>query len=153
MQSYPMSLRMRVLEACDAGQQTKQVAAVFCVSTAWVRRLKQRRRENGSIEPRPNPGCRPKLNEFARARLSQFVRERPDTTLNELRARIGHELNIRISIGALWETLQKMQLSLKNSRLPRARREEPVGLANGVQYHLLNEVLNSPAAPAETAYG
>lgn len=36
----------------DAGDQTAEVAEVFAVSPAWVRRLVQRRRETGEVAPR-----------------------------------------------------------------------------------------------------
>jgi hypothetical protein len=44
-----MDLRRRVIAACDAGQGTTSVATTFNVSPAWVRRLKQQRRERGDI--------------------------------------------------------------------------------------------------------
>lgn len=120
MDAYSLDLRTRVLAACDAGKKTKQVAQLFSVSPAWVRRLKQRRREDGSIAPRPIPGGKPKLDGTNRAKLSEFVQQKPDATLEELRRRIAQELGIRISIGALWETLRRMKLSFKKSRRTRA---------------------------------
>ena len=67
MEAYSLDLRTRVLAAIDGGKKTKEVATLFSVSPAWVRRLKQRRREDGSISPRPIPGGKPKLDEAARA--------------------------------------------------------------------------------------
>jgi transposase len=120
MEAYSMDLRKRVLAACDGGKRTKEVAKQFSVSPAWVRRLKQRRREDGSIAPRrPAPGSKPKLDETARAKVLEMVNQKPDSTLEELRGRIDQELNIRISIGALWETLRQMKLSFKKSRRTR----------------------------------
>jgi transposase len=117
MEAYSIDLRKRVLAACDAGKKTKAVAESFSVSPAWVRRLKQRRREdNGSIEPRPIPGAKPKLDSAQRNRLKEFVRQTPDATLEELRAQIKSELDVTISIGALWETLRAIDLPLKKSR-------------------------------------
>ena len=116
MDAYSLDLRTRVLAACDAGKKTKQVAELFSVSSAWVRRLKQRRREDGSIAPRPIPGGKPKLDASQRERLSAFVHERPDATLEQLRAQIALELGVHISIGALWETLRRMELTFKKSR-------------------------------------
>ena len=52
MQPYSMDLRERVLADSDAGLTTAQVAAKFTVSPAWVRRLKQRRRQTGETAPR-----------------------------------------------------------------------------------------------------
>jgi transposase len=123
MEAYSIDLRKRVLGACDAGKKTKAVAELFSVSPAWVRRLKQRRREdNGSIEPRPIPGAKPKLDSTQRSKLKEFVRQTPDATLEELRARIKSQLQVTISIGALWETLRALDLPLKKSRsMPRSR--------------------------------
>jgi transposase len=52
MKPYSMDLRQRVLEDCDGGLSTLQVAQKYRVSTAWIRRLKQRRRQTGDIQPR-----------------------------------------------------------------------------------------------------
>jgi transposase len=120
MDAYSMDLRRRVLAACDAGERTKKVAKQFSVSPSWVRRLKQRRREDGSIAPRSAKRVgKPKLDEAARARVLEWVNQKPDSTLEELRERIAKELDIRISIGALWETLRRMKLSFKKSRRTR----------------------------------
>ena len=52
MDSYSIDLRKRVLEDCDAGSSTRQVALKYRVSESWVRRLKQRQRELGEIAAR-----------------------------------------------------------------------------------------------------
>jgi transposase len=116
MEAYSLDLRKRVLAACDAGQPTKQTAEQFDVSPAWVRRLKQRRREDGTIEPRPIPGAKPKLDASARDWLSEQVRRQPDLTLEELRRLLKNERGIAISIGALWNTLRRLKFSFKKSR-------------------------------------
>jgi transposase len=125
MEAYSIDLRSRVLAACDAGKKTKAVAAQFSVSPAWIRRLKQRRREQGTIAPRPIPGGKPKLDSWARQRLGEFVSDKPDATLEELRVRIAAELGIRISIGALWETLRRMKFTFKKSRRMPASNHAP----------------------------
>lgn len=53
-----MDLRQRVIDDCDAGLPTKVVAQKYPVSPAWVRRLKQHRRERGDIVPRRGGGFR-----------------------------------------------------------------------------------------------
>ena len=114
--AYSMDLRQRVLASYDEGLKTKEVAKRLKVCAAWARRIKQWRNEGKSIAPRPVGGSKPKLDQHARAELSRFVDEQPDATLEELRARIAAQLKISISIGALWETLRVMKLSLKKSR-------------------------------------
>jgi hypothetical protein len=41
------------LADCDAGLSNDEVARKFSVTASWIRRLKQRRRETGSIDPHP----------------------------------------------------------------------------------------------------
>lgn len=113
---YSMDLRERVLALYDEGLKTATVAKRLKVSPAWARRIKQWRNEGKPIAPRPVGGSKPKLDAEARGHLWRFVDEQPDATLEELRARIAAELKISISIGALWETLRAMKLSLKKSR-------------------------------------
>ncbi|MBI1348365.1 hypothetical protein GC163_18985 [bacterium] len=51
MRAYSKEFRREVLAACDAGGKTRAVAAQFQVSEAWVRRIKQERREQGKTAP------------------------------------------------------------------------------------------------------
>jgi transposase len=89
VRAYSSDLRERVLADCDAGMSTAAVAAKYRVSASWVRRLKQRRRETGSTEPkRQRHGPPPSWAEHAGA-IAAAVRERPDDTLEESRARLG----------------------------------------------------------------
>lgn len=119
--AYPPELRDRVLASYDAGLSTHQIAANLMVSKSWCRRVKQLR-----DLPRPKiGGGRPKLDSHGRAELGRFVDEKPDATLEELRSRILRELGIRISIGALWNTLKRMKLTLKKSRRSPANNSAP----------------------------
>src|SRR5258705_2514963 len=85
--AYSQDLRDRVLAGGDRGVPTKKVAEVFDVSPAWVRRLKQRRRETGETSPRPMGGAT--VIKIDMTRLAELVREQPDATLKELRERLG----------------------------------------------------------------
>ena len=78
MQAYSMDLRQRVITACDQKQTTKSVAQRFGVSAAWVRRLKQHRRERGDIKPRTGGGSRGR--KIDRDRLAELVKQQPDAT-------------------------------------------------------------------------
>lgn len=109
MKSYSLDLRQRVLADCDAGLGTKAAAQKYSVSPAWVRRLKQRRREGGSIDRRPpSPGRPVKLAPHER-QVRDLVRDDPDATLNELRSRLG----VRVSVGALHAFLRRIGLPSK----------------------------------------
>jgi len=109
MQAYSMDLRKRVLADCDAGMPTKPVAEKYGVSRAWVRSLKQRRRETGEIAPRVGGGRKPKID---RVKLVALVEEQPDATLAELRERLG----IQCALSAIWMALDKLKISFKKKR-------------------------------------
>ena len=109
MRAYSPDLRERVLADCDAGLSHADVAAKYRVSTSWVRRLNQRRRETGSTAPKPQRhGPEPSWAAHA-DRIAQSVRERPDGTLEEHRARLG----LGLSTSTVWRALKALGLTVK----------------------------------------
>jgi transposase len=110
--AYGRALKDRVLRLYDEGKQTKEIAERLKVSPAWCRRVRQRRDE----PPRRIGGGHFKLDAAGRATLAGWVKQQPDATLEELQRRCLAELQVRVSIGALWNTLRRMKLSLKKSR-------------------------------------
>jgi transposase len=117
MQSYSLDLRRRVLSECDRGTPTSAVATMFAVSPAWVRRLKQRLREDNCIEPRkPGGDFRSKIKPEVYESLCQIVLNDPDKTIRQLCEIIKQELRIETSAAALCRTLRKLGLTLKKSR-------------------------------------
>ena len=108
MQAYSIDLRQRVLADCDAGLNNDVVARKYHVSAAWIRRLKQRRRESGSIEPRIRRLPPPRLAAHEE-RLQQLVERRPDATLEELRQALG----VPTSPASLCRALQRLHLTVK----------------------------------------
>jgi transposase len=108
---YPLELRERVLADCDAGLGTTATARKFRVSPAWVRRLKQHRRERGGdIAPRTGGGSRGA--KIDRGRLAELVGQRPDATLLELADALG----VACAKSAVWKALRALKLSYKKSR-------------------------------------
>ena len=118
MKAYSLDLRSRVLQDCDAGETTRQVALKYRVSESWVRRLKQRRRESGEVAPR-RAGTKQPARWLASAdQLRQLVDEQPDATLEELRQRLGTNLSTK----TLSRALRALQLTVKKkSSVPRSR--------------------------------
>jgi transposase len=110
MRAYSMDLRVRVLAACDAGDTTAEVAEAFAVSEAWVRRLKQRRRQTGEVGPRtparPGPALAPHAD-----RLLALVRQSPGLTAAEYRDRLG----VGVSVLTAWRMLRRLGLTHKKS--------------------------------------
>ena len=82
------------------------------VSESWCRRVKQHR-----DQPPPRiGGGHFKFDAAARQSLQHWVAQQPDLTLQQLRVRVRHELGIDVSVGALWNTLRRMKLTLEKSR-------------------------------------
>src|SRR3954469_12221443 len=111
MKPYSMDLRLRVLCDCDAGMKTKAVAAKYSVSESWVRRLKQRRREDGEVAPRPQRhGPEPSwLAQGYADGLRAAYAAPPDATLEEVKGR----LRLAVAISTLWRACAAMGLSFK----------------------------------------
>lgn len=128
--AYSQDLRDRVIRAYQRGMATGEIARVFDVSPAWVRRVKQRLRESGENAPRKmgSPGVR----KIDRERLAQLVNEQPDATLKELRERLG----IQCAESAICTTLKKLGLSFKKRQSTRrsrtARMSRPGGNSGGL---------------------
>jgi transposase len=109
LHAYSLDLRKRVLEDCDRGLTTRQVATKYSVSESWVRRLKQRRRETGEVAPRqPAAGPSPSWDAYA-GPLRDAVRQTPDATLEELRER----LKLTVALSTLWRAVAALGLTVK----------------------------------------
>jgi transposase len=111
--AYGQDLRDRVLAACDRGMRTKQVADLFQVSSSWVRRVKQRRRETGETTPRRAGGAT--VVKIDLVRLAALVQEKPDATIKELHARLG----VDCVESAVCMALKRLGLSFKKRRSTR----------------------------------
>lgn len=123
MKAYSLDFRNRVLALCDAGKGTHEVSKMLAVSESWIRRLKQRRREEGRVDVRPSGGRR--HGHFEALRLSQleeWVRQHPDATLEALRDRVADQMALHCSLMAVCRALRKLGWSLKkNAAGQRAR--------------------------------
>ncbi len=123
MKAYSQDLRERVVRACDEGRGTRQqIADLFGVSTAWIRRLLQRRRTSGSIAAKPHAGgSPPKMDPRRCDRLAVLVTEQPDATLAELRDRLG----AAVHFSTIARALMRLGLTVKKKVLRAAEQDRP----------------------------
>jgi transposase len=122
MGPYSIDLRERVAAAIDQGQSQRQVARRFGVSLSFVTRLIQRRREAGTLAPKPHGGGRRRALDFLqRFRLATLISEQPDATLNELKQRGGFSCTLT----TLWRTIQRLRLTFKKKSLHASERHDP----------------------------
>ncbi len=108
MQAYSKEFRREVLAACDAGGKTRAVAQRFQVSEAWVRRIKQERREQGKTAPCITRRRMPIWMREADA-IRAAIAKSSDLTLDELKA----QLQASLSRTTLCRALQQLKLTLK----------------------------------------
>jgi transposase len=111
MYTYSQDLREKVVRACDEQRGTQvQIARTFGVSTAWIRRLLQRRRETGSIAALPRGGSTAsKMTPERCTRLIVLVQEQPDATLQELSER----LEVPVHLSTVARALIRLGLTVK----------------------------------------
>ncbi len=121
---YSQDLRDRVLAACDRAMKTKQIAELFSVSTSWVRRVKQRRREHGELTPRP-PEPAARYTKIDRVHLRELVDTHPDATLVELRAMLG----VQCAESAVWRALDTMGYTFKKRQFMQQNKIDRMSLS------------------------
>lgn len=110
--AYAMEFRRAVAKAYDECGSSIEVAEQFECSESWVRRLIQRRRENGTLEPRPHHvPDRSKLDEQDLSRLAELIAQQPDMTLAEL----AEALDNKVSVATVHRATRKLGLPLKKS--------------------------------------
>ena len=109
--AYSLDLRARVLKDADAGRSSKELAERYHVSRAWVDALKQRRRETGSIGPRPQTKFRGRVLAGQEDRLATLIVARPDATLAELR----DALPTTAGLTTLWWTIERLGFTVKKN--------------------------------------
>jgi transposase len=91
---------------------SKEVAAKYSVSRAWVDRVKQRRRETGEVAPRKQTKFRRRaLDEHQEYRLVALITVQPDATLAEWR----DALPTTAALSTLWRAIDRLGLTVKKN--------------------------------------
>lgn len=110
--AYAMEFRRAVAKAYDECGSSIEVAEQFECSESWVRRLIQRRRENGTLQPRPHhvPN-NSKLDEQDLSELAALIAHTPDMTLAELAEALGN----KVSVPTVHRATRRLGLPLKKS--------------------------------------
>jgi len=112
MKAIPLPVRERILQLYQQGKSTLEIAdfSGFCV--AAVRRVRQRFRERGTLQPQTHLcGRKTLLTGRRTARLQKLVERRPDATLAEL----GAQLDRRFGSSTVDLWLRKLGLSCKKN--------------------------------------
>lgn len=122
-QSYSQDLRDRVLAAVDDGLRVREAARLFRVSISYIYKALERRAETGQTAPAVRGGAQRKaVLAGHEAALLDHLHAEPDATLGELRRWLSEARGVSISVGALWNGLDRLGWTLKKGRsTPRSR--------------------------------
>jgi len=119
MAPYSMDLRERVAAVDHREVSQREIARRFRVSLSFIVRLLQRRREAGTLAPKPHGGGpRPSLSRRDQQRLRRLVQKQNDATLNQLKQQGGFSCSLTI----IWHTLRCLGLTYKEKTLHAAER-------------------------------
>src|ERR1035441_6414567 len=140
MRAIPIPIRKRILELCDGGKSTREIAQFsgFCV--AAVRRVRQQFRERRTLDPQTHfCGRKTLLTEERKQRLKDLLSEQPDATLAELGARMDR--SFPTSTMDLWR--RRLGWKLKKT-LVAAEQERPDVAEKRARWH--KELAAEPTA-------
>jgi len=137
MKAYSEDLRTRVIYDCDSGMSTKAVADKYRVSRSWVRILKQRRRETGSLLPKQRVSAKRRkfpVDKFSE--LEAFLKEGAIAhgwinelwTIQRVMELIRSKFNVALSHTTVWNILKRDLgwSSIKPQTVLRERDEERI---------------------------
>jgi len=123
MRPYSTDLRERVAAAVDDGEGSqREIAALFRVSLSFIVRLLQRRRDAGTLEPKPHGGGPPPvLGPDDQQRRAALIRTDPDATLEQLKQRGGFTCRLK----TLWRALRRQGLTFQKKSLHASEQDRP----------------------------
>ena len=119
MARYPALVRQRIIELYEQDYSTSEIAEVFGLCESGVRRVRQRLRERGTLDPLPRTcGRKPIMTADVEQQIREHVAARPDATREELRSALG----LSVSLQSISKWFKRLGLPLKKSRcMPRSR--------------------------------
>jgi transposase len=118
--AYSMDFRIAVARAHEDCGSSTEVAEQFGCSESWVRRLIQRQRESGTLEPLPSArhDDQRTYDDADEQTIRELIKSKPDATLAEVAEALGKSAHpCTVS-----RTLSRLNLPRKKSpRTPPSR--------------------------------
>lgn len=116
--AYSDDLRRKLLERHQEGEETlEELAEQFGVSLGWAYKISAAYGRTGQME-RVLParrGRKRKVTPEMEQWVGQTIRERPDITLAELQGMLSQKQQLELSIGALWNLVDRLGLRFKKN--------------------------------------
>ena len=118
MQPLSPAVRRRIIELFQSGLEGDDVAQMMACSPAAARRVWQRYREEGTVEPRPHAGGHaPQLSDEQKNQiLCELVAAKPDAFCRELAEDLHARTGVRVCRQTIGSWLAELRLTRKKSR-------------------------------------
>lgn len=118
MRAYSADLRERIVGAVARGKHPDEVAELFAVSPASVRRYVRQQREQGHLRSALPPGRPRRLSPAHEAVLLEQLEAQPDASLAELVRSLAIATDEQVSVMTVWRSVK---------RLGWTRKKDPTG--------------------------
>jgi transposase len=124
MRPYSTDLRERIVDAYyKAEGSVRELATRFKVAPKTVQNYLNRKRETGSVEPRPHGGGpAPKLDDAGVRELRTVVEEKNDRTLGEIANELDRRFKVRVGRSTVWRIMDRLGITRKKNATRRRRR-------------------------------
>src|SRR5215210_2834524 len=108
MKAYSKDLRLKVLDAVDRGIPRREAARIFGISLPSIKRWLRRRRESGSVEPKPIPGPLARKGVLLEEWLPGQLENNPDLTLAEHCEAFEEDSGVRVSTATMSRRISRL---------------------------------------------
>lgn len=127
-----LDLRERIIRAWQEKQlNVRELASLFDVGTATVKRLVRRYRETGSVEPSPHRGGqKPKIPEEKLPVVQRLLEANPDWSIEEFAAAYNEQEAADVSRSTMSRAVHRLGFTRKKS-LSSPRSATPHALSPG----------------------
>ena len=120
--AYGMDLRVRVVEAIEAGMSTAVAARHYCVSKAAAGAWARLKRSTGSVAPRKQGKPRGSKLDVHAGFILELIEAQKDITLVEMAGCLQTERNVHVAPATLWYFLDTREITFKKrQRMPPSR--------------------------------
>ena len=116
MRAYSEDLRQRIVEAVERGGHPAEVAQVFSVSLASVKRFVKQKREQGHLRSKVPPGRSRTLSEADERLLAEQVKAHRDASLQEHADMLNKATSHEISFMTVQRTLSRLGITRKKDK-------------------------------------
>jgi putative transposase len=107
-------LRERVVDAIEAGESCRSVAARFGIAVSSAVKWSQRYRSSGSVAPGKMGGHRKRVLEPHRAFIVERINQTPHVSLHRLKEELAAR-GVKVSHDTVWQFLRREGLRFKKN--------------------------------------